>query len=178
MDEFEQLLKIPKERMAILIGTKGEVKAEIEDRTSTKLDISKDGEVTILGESLDAWIAKLIVKAIGRGFSPEKAMNLLKDNYGFELIELKEWAKTDKTMQRLKGRVIGEHGRSKENIERLTDCYISVYGKTIGIIGETIKMLVAKKAVEMLLSGSMHATVFKMLENEHKAWKKEELLGQ
>lgn len=176
MEEFEQMLKVPKERMAVLIGTNGETKEKIEEKTDTKLHVSKEGEVTIKGESLNAWIARLIVKAIGRGFSPEKAMLLLQEDYGFELVELNEWAKTDKAQQRLKGRVIGEKGRSKENIERLTETYISVYGKTIGIIGEVKKMLVAKKAVEMLLSGSMHVTVFKMLENERKDWKKEELL--
>lgn len=176
MDEFEQVLKIPKERIAVLIGTNGETKERIEEKTSTKIQVSKEGEITITGESVDSWTTKLIVKAVGRGFSPEKAMLLLKEDYGFELIELNEWAKTDKSMQRLKGRVIGERGRSKENIERLTDCYVSVYGKTIGVIGEVRKMLTAKKAIEMLLSGSMHVTVFKMLENERKDWKKEELL--
>ncbi len=177
MEKFEQVLKIPKERIAVLIGTNGKTKKEIEEKTNTKLIITKEGEVTIQGSSFDTWITKQIIKAIGRGFSPQKALLLLKEDYGFEMIELRNWARTENAMKRLKGRVIGEKGKAKDTIERLTESYISVYGKTICIIGETKKVLTAKKAIEMLLSGSKHSTVFTMLENERKKWKKQELLG-
>ncbi len=177
MDNFEQVLKIPKERVAVLIGTKGETKREIEEETHTNLEISKEGEVKITGDSFDAWITQKIVKAIGRGFSPAKALLLLKEGYQFEIIELKDWAKTENSMKRLKGRVIGEKGKSKETIERTTETYISVYGKTICIIGETKRALVAKRAIEMLLSGSKHSTVFSMLEKERKILKKEEIMN-
>ena len=178
MDDFEQILKIPKERIAVLIGTKGKTKKEIEEKTHTHLDVSKEGEVTIKGEnSFDTWLTKDIVKAIGRGFSPEKALTLLEEGMQFEIINLRDWAKTENSMRRLKGRVIGEKGRAKETIERLTETYISVYGKTICVIGETKRVMAAKRAIEMLLSGSKHSTVFSMLEKERKRWKKEELLG-
>ncbi|MCD6575627.1 MAG: RNA-processing protein [Nanoarchaeota archaeon] len=177
MGNFEQVLKIPKERIAVLIGTKGETKKEIEEKTNTQLTITKEGEVTIKGDSFDTWITRQIVKAIGRGFSPEKALILLEEGTQFEIIELKNWAKTENSMRRLKGRVIGEKGKAKETIERLTETYISVYGKTICVIGETKRVMAAKRAIEMLLSGSKHSTVFSMLEKERKRWKKEELLG-
>ena len=177
MDDFEQILKIPKERIAVLIGTKGNTKKEIEDKTHTHLTISKEGDVTIKGGSFDTWITKEIVKAIGRGFSPEKALTLLEEGMQFEIINLKDWTKTENSMKRLKGRVIGEKGKAKETIERLTETYISVYGKTICIIGESKRVIAAKRAIKMLLSGSKHSTVFSMLEKERKRWKKEELLG-
>ena len=59
-------------------------------------------------------------------------------------------------------------GKSREEIERLTDCNISVYGKTVGIIGETTKVSIAREAVAMLLSGSQHKTVFTFLEKKKK----------
>jgi ribosomal RNA assembly protein len=177
MDNFEQILKIPKERIAVLIGTKGETKKEIEEKTHTQLNITREGEVSITGNSFDTWITKQIVKAIGRGFSPKKALTLLEEDSQFEIIELKDWAKTENSMKRLKGRVIGEKGKAKDTIERLTETYISVYGKTICIIGESKRVMAAKKAIEMLLSGSKHSTVFSFLEKERKRWKKEELLG-
>jgi len=177
MDNFEQILKIPQERIAVLIGTKGESKKSIEEKTNTQLTISKEGEVRIKGGSFETWITKQIIKAIGRGFSPKKALLLLNNDYQFVLIELKDWAKTENSMKRLKGRVIGEKGKSKEIIERLTESYISVYGKTICIIGESKRVMIAKKAIEMLLSGSKHSTVFSMIENKRKKWKKEELVG-
>jgi ribosomal RNA assembly protein len=176
MDDSEQLLKIPKERIAVLIGTKGQTKKNIEAKTKTRIYISKEEEITIRGESFDTWIAKQIIKAIGRGFTPEKSLLLLNDSNGFEIIDLKEWATSEKMMERVKGRVIGERGKSRETIEILTESYISVYGKTICIIGDIKKIMVAKIAIEMLLSGSMHATVFKMLESEKRKWRREELL--
>ncbi len=172
-----QLLKIPKKRVAILIGTSGETKKEIEEKTKTKIKVDTEGAVEIGGDSFDAWITKKIVKAIGRGFSPKKALLILNEGYISELIELKNWAKTDKSMLRLKGRVIGKEGKSKRTIEEVTQTYISVYGKTICIIGKTKKVLLAKRAVEMLLSGCQHSTVFKMVERERKKWEKERILG-
>ena len=58
-------------------------------------------------------------------------------------------------------------------IERLTGCAISVYGKTIGIVGETDNVAIARQAVAMLLQGSMHKTVYQFLERK----KKEILFG-
>ncbi|HDQ59818.1 MAG TPA: RNA-processing protein, partial [Candidatus Woesearchaeota archaeon] len=111
MDEYEQELKIPKERIAVVIGTNGKTKSKIEKETNTKVDISKEGLVEIVSDnSLDSWIARQIVKAIGRGFSPEHAFMLLDESSSFELIEMKDWAKNESQMKRLKGRVIGEDG--------------------------------------------------------------------
>jgi len=173
------MLKVPKERVAIIIGKQGRDKRKIENRTSTKIDITKDGEVTITAkDSLHAWDARQIIKAIGRGFSPDVALLLTDENYVLEVIELNDWAgKNEKTLMRIKGRVIGEHGKSKITIEDLTESYISVYGKTISIIGNVTKIQIAKRAVEMLLDGSRHATVFKLLESAKADWRRAKILG-
>ena len=76
-------------------------------------------------------------------------------------------------MERLKGRVIGKGGKSREEIERLTETHISIYGKTISIIGETMQVSLARDALAMLLNGSMHKTVYQFLEKK----KKEQLFG-
>ena len=174
-DEFSYELKIPEERVAVLIGKDGETKKNVEEETKCKLDISKEGDVIITGEDgMLLYAAKDVVKAIGRGFNPDIALLLLKPDYAFEMIEMKDIAgKSQNTMLRLKGRVIGKGGKSREEIERLTDTYISVYGKTIGIIGETANVALAHQAVGMLLGGSMHKTVFQFLEKK----KKEMVLG-
>tara|TARA_Y100000310_G_scaffold100817_1_gene98707 strand:+ start:36 stop:407 length:372 start_codon:yes stop_codon:yes gene_type:complete len=115
------------------------------------------------------YTTKEIVKAIARGFNPKVALLLLKQDYAFELIDMKEIAgKSKNTLQRIKGRVIGKGGRSREEIERFTDCNISVYGKTVGIIGEVAQVSLARQAVAMLLQGSMHKTVWKFLEKKKK----------
>ena len=75
-EEFSYELKIPKERVAVLIGKKGEIKKQIEQATNTKLKIdSKEGDVEISGEdALKLYATREIIRAIGRGFNPEIAM--------------------------------------------------------------------------------------------------------
>lgn len=175
-EEYSYELKIPEERVAVLIGKDGKTKKEIEDATDSELDISKEGDVIITGEDgLKLYTTQDIVKAIGRGFNPKTALLLLKTDYAFEMIDMKDVAgKSKNTMQRLKGRVIGKGGKAREEIERLTDTSISVYGKTIGIIGETDQVQLARQALAMLLEGAMHKTVYRFLEKK----KKEMMFGQ
>ena len=174
-EEFSYEIKIPQERVAVLIGKDGETKKEIEEMTNSKLDISAEGDVTISGnDGFMLYTTKEIVRAIARGFNPKIALSLIKTDYSLEMIDMKDIAgKSQSTMQRLKGRVIGKGGKSREEIERLTECHISVYGKTIGIIGETGQVAIARQAVAMLLQGSMHKTVYRFLEKK----KKEMLFG-
>jgi ribosomal RNA assembly protein len=173
--EFSYDMKIPEERIAVLIGTDGETKKQIEDESGCSLDISKEGDVTIMGDDgIKLYTTKEIVKAIARGFNPKTALLLLKPDYSFELIELKDIAgKSKSTMLRLKGRIIGKGGKSREEIERLTGTYISIYGKTVGIIGDITYAALARQAIGMLLDGSMHRTVYRFLEKK----KKEILFG-
>jgi len=180
MELFKQELKVPKERVAIIIGKLGQDKRNLEKRTSTKIEITKDGEVTITSnDSIHAWDAKQIIKAIGRGFSPDVALLLTDEDYTFEIIEIKDWAgKNENALKRLKGRVIGERGRSKMAIEDITESYISVYGKTVSIIGDVTKIEIAKRAIEMLLDGARHATVYKLLEHERAKMRRAKLLGE
>ncbi len=169
-NEFSYELKIPEERVAVLIGKDGETKKEIEEATGSHLQISKEGDITITGDDgILLYTTKDIVHAVGRGFNPKIALQLLKQDYALELIDMKDVAgKNKNTMERLKGRVIGTAGKSREEIERLTDTHIVVYGKTIGIIGETAQAAMARDAVAMLLKGSMHKTVFQYLERKKK----------
>ncbi len=169
-EEFSYDIKIPQERVAVLIGTNGTTKKEIEDSTGSKLDISKEGDVTISGkDGMKLYTTKEIIKAIARGFNPKIAILLLKQDYALEIIDMKDIAgKSKNTLLRLKGRVIGKGGKSREEIERLTECNISIYGKTVGIIGETQQVAVARRAAAMLLQGSMHKTVFNFLEKQKK----------
>jgi ribosomal RNA assembly protein len=168
MDEFSYTLKIPKERIAVLIGTKGEVKRKLERATKTNLTIdSEEGEITLTGnDALSLYTTREIVRAIARGFSPETAFMLHKQDYGLEVIQLDARNKND--AQRLRGRIIGEGGKSRRVIEDLTGCYMSVYGKTVTLIGEFEGLRLARKAVEMLIQGAAHATVYKMLEKKRR----------
>ncbi len=176
MAEYLYDTKIPKERIAVLIGKDGITKKHIESATNIKLKIdSKEGDVFLEGEdALGIYSAREVIKAIGRGFNPEIALLLLKPDYMFEMLNMLDYIKSKNSMIRLKGRVIGAEGRSRKTIEELTETYISVYGKTIGIIGFSENVAMAKKAVESLLSGSPHSSVYKWLEKRRSNMKRKD----
>ncbi len=177
--EYQYELKIPKERVAVLIGIGGSIKKKIEQETNSKLDIdSQEGDVFVMGtDAMGLLTAREIVKAIGRGFNPDFAFLLLKPEYVLELISIRDFAGKSKNDEiRLKGRVIGEAGKSRRTIEGLTGAYISVYGKTIAILGESERVSMAKRAIDSLLSGSPHSTVYSWLEKRKKEVERREML--
>lgn len=180
MDELQHELKIPKERVAVVIGKAGKTKLEIEKATKTELDIdSKEGDVFIKGQDgLGIYTAKEVITAIGRGFNPEIALLLLKVDYSFELLNLVDVAgKSKNNLQRLKGRIIGREGKTRTHIEDLTESYLSVFGKTVAIIGQTENVLMAHKAISMLIEGSTHSSVYKWLEKKRRELKRKEATG-
>lgn len=167
---FTYDMRIPKERIAVLIGTNGQAKNELEKATKTSIEVdSTEGDVSISGEdAILLYSCRQIVKAISRGFNPEVAIQLLKQDYSFELIDLNDYARTKNSQQRLKGRVIGTGGKSRRVLEELTDSSICVYGKTIGIIAPSDTIGISKNAVQSILEGSKHSSVFKMLEKKQR----------
>ncbi len=181
MTEYLYELRIPKDRIAVFIGKEGKIKKEIELETKTKIKVdSKEGDVFISGEdALGLYSCREVIRAVGRGFNPDIAKLLLKSDYCFELIDLKEWAgKSKDTLLRIKGRVIGAEGKSRRLIEELTEAHICVYGKTIGIIGLPESSSVAREAVEKLLKGSPHSGVYRFLEKKRREMKRARLMGE
>jgi len=168
----EEFLKIPKERVAVLIGAEGSTKRKVEKLAAIRLKVdSGNGEVEISSAKADGFAfmkAVSVVKAIARGFNPEIALLLLKGDYVFIIIDLGDYAKTKKSMMRLKGRVIGLDGKSRMLIEELSETHIVVYGKTASIIGHSENAAIARKAIESLLMGSRHSNVYRWLEKKRK----------
>ncbi len=169
-DLFAHELRIPKDRIAVLIGKDGRVKDRLEKETKTRIVIdSAEGEVFVEGEDAVFLMAcRDIIKAISRGFNPEIATLLLKPDYCIDMILITEYGDTKNDLIRLKGRVIGFEGKSRRVIEELTNTHVSVYGKTVSILGEVGCVAAARRAVDMLLSGSPHRNVYKWLEKHKK----------
>ncbi|MCL2510032.1 MAG: KH domain-containing protein [Methanomassiliicoccaceae archaeon] len=165
-------VRIPSDRVGTLIGKNGEVKKLLEKTSGIKLDISTEGEVLFNEEKegtdpLMALKIMDVIRAVGRGFNPDKAMRLFEDDEYFESVDLKEVA-GDRPNQlgRVRGRLIGAGGRTRQIIEELTGCYMSVYGNSVSLIGNSVSLPVAKHAVELILNGSEHATVYHYLESQ------------
>lgn len=166
-------VRVPQDRVGAIIGPKGVTKRMLQKTSGIKIDIDADeGEVMIhdeaeLADPLMALKIVDVIRAIGRGFSPEKANRLFEDDEYLDVVDLKEFVggRTNQ-LTRVRGRLIGEKGKTRRIIEDLTGVEMVIYGNTVALIGSSVSMPVAKHAIELILNGSEHATVYRYLEGE------------
>ncbi|MFN7991065.1 MAG: KH domain-containing protein [Candidatus Micrarchaeia archaeon] len=175
---MSEYVKIPLERVKVLLGKDDSTKKKIEKRCKVQLSVDPEGEVGIEGDPADVFFARDIIKAIGRGFSPEIALRLLGQDFGLYIIPLKEFAASENALTRLKGRVIGERGKIKGQIEDATDSFLSIYGSTIAIISRIDTMEYAKEAIGLLLDGARHTSVLGYLAKAKREILESRLRGQ
>jgi len=178
---FEQIVRVPLERVGVIIGKGGSTRKSFEEELGVVLSVdSKSGSVVVKCESIekgDPMKAVRVVEAIGRGFSPQRAHRLLGEEVAFEVIDLRDFAgKSVNALGRIRGRIIGVNGKSRRVIEELTGCYLSVYGRSVAMIGEPTELRLAMEAVKMLASGSPHRTVYNMLQKARTKRKMERIL--
>jgi len=167
-----QHVKVPQDRIGVLIGEGGETMREIESRSEVRLDIdSESGSVAIesVGDPVTALVAPDIVRAIGRGFKPEAALTLLDHEMRmFDLIDLSDKTRNDNDLRRQKGRLIGENGRTRQLMEELSGADVVIYGSTIGMIGDPEEVEAVRRATGMILDGAPHGAVYSYLERKHR----------
>jgi ribosomal RNA assembly protein len=168
-----QEVKISGNRIGALIGKGGETKKLLEAKTHTTITIdSKEGIVKVEGSdenTVSLLRAVETINAVNRGFSPERAFELLDDeDLLLDMIDLSGLAEGPRQLDRLRGRIIGKDGRAREQIEDMTDVEISVFGKTIGLIGYPEQLKVARTAIDMLIEGVPHENVFAFLDKKKK----------
>jgi len=173
-------LKIPQDRVGVLIGPKGRVKNRIEGNFGVALTIESDTgsvEISLNQETKDVSViftVQNIVKAIGRGFSPKRAETLAKEDNELHIIDLSDYVGDSKNaLARVRGRIIGKNGRSRAILEELTETCISVYGDTVAIIGNVESIGVAREAVMKLVNGAFHKTVWNFLYAYRRKMKKD-----
>lgn len=163
-------VKIPPERLASVIGPEGSVKKEIERALGVEVSIDSENSMAVVegkeGSSPEAVLrASEIIKAISYGFSPERAMTLLGEEQTLIYIDLKDrLGDRPNHIKRVKGRIIGEEGRARRTLEEMTGCHIHVGEAHVAIIGEYRRAMVAKEAIEMLIEGRAHSTVYRHVE--------------
>lgn len=180
--KFEKTVRIPSERIAVLIGRDGQTKSTIQEACSVKISVDgKTGEVLITYDGgpdvVLPFKAAEIVSAIGRGFSPDNALKLIDGENTLHVIDLREFAgKSPSQIGRIKGRIIGERGKARKNMENLSGTSISVYGRTVAIIGSVRRLRLAVDAITSLSSGSMHGSVYGRLESARRREKAERMI--
>jgi len=184
MSEVRVNASIPKDRIGVLVGPKGTVKSRVED--SMGVDLTIDSETGLVDIRLrkdtqdpsNALRAKDIVVAIGRGFSPERALSLVNEDNTLDVLDLHDiFGKNEAEIRRVDGRIIGREGKTRRIIEEMTGTLVSVSGHTVSIIGSYESVSTAKDAIEKLLKGRQHGTVYKFLRRKKSEAKKEKALG-
>jgi ribosomal RNA assembly protein len=183
MSKQTGFVRIPKERVGVLVGPDGKVKQYIEEKLMVKLEVdSEQGDVniTLSKQAQDPSVlfrARDVVTAIGRGFAPEDAFRLIRDeNAIFDVIDLREiFGRSESDIKRVKGRIIGLEGKTRKTIEELSGADVVVYGHTVGIIGTFVQANIARTAVQMLIDGCQHHSVYNYLAKKRRELKKQML---
>jgi len=153
-----ETILVPKERQAIFSR---EVMNDIQKRLEVK--INREGNTVLInGEGLGLYKAKMAVKAIARGFSPERIEKLYEEDSIIDVIDLGNMK--ENRLKIIKSRIIGTRGKTRKKIEEASEAIISVYGKTIALIGTYEQIQIAKEAINMIISGLGHKTVYIYLE--------------
>jgi ribosomal RNA assembly protein len=176
-------VKIPKDRIGALIGQGGIIKERIEKQLDVEIDVdSETGDVNLnLSPNAEdpslMFRAKELITAIGKGFAPERAFRLIQDDEALlEVIDLREiFGRSSSELQRVKGRIIGQKGKTRRIIEELTDAEVSIYGHTVTIIANADEMDITREAVKMLLQGRQHNSVYRFLNKKRRELEKKKL---
>ncbi len=157
-------VSIPEERMRLLNRTS--CKRDLKEFLDVDIEINDD--IEIKGEALQVNRAKEILRAFGRGFLFKECLDLLDEDYLLDMVNINEFSgKAKERLMTLRGRIIGKNGITKKAIEKAVNVKMCVYGKTVSLIGKWENLKKAREAVEMLLAGSKHTTVYRFL-NENK----------
>ena len=170
---MKEYTKVPLDRIEAIIGPNGDIKKLIEEKSGTVLNINtQTGDVEIdindqvkdLNGHVKGLRTKDVVNAIAGGFDPDHRVFRLLNNdlLMFETIILSD--KTETSLKRMKGRIIGGTGGGRKAFEDITGVHISVHGNTVGLIGFPECNKAARWGITMLIKGLAPKMVYNMLE--------------
>jgi len=172
---MEPIARIPKDRIAVIIGKGGSTRKMIEEACGGKLDIdSQSGEISVdWSDSEVDPIVKMktpdVILAIGRGLSPARAIQLLEDEIHLQMYDIREWVgRQPNQIRRMRSRLIGRNGLIRSRIEELSGTEIAIYGSSVIIIGDGMGLEIANPAIESILRGAEHGSVLNGLEKDRK----------
>jgi len=120
-------------------------------------------EVSIQGTPEKEYIAEKVIDALNFGFPFEPAISIKTQDFLFEIINIKNHT-TRKDLPRIRGRLIGKHGKSLGTLHQLTKCFFELKDNEIGIIGDPEYIKYAQESVISIIKGSKHSNVYSFLE--------------
>lgn len=136
----------------------------LEKELNVKLSFTgKNGVVE--GNAVAEYLTIKIIEAMNLGFTAKEALLLKDEHFLFEIISIKDHTKR-RDLERIRGRLIGTKGKTKNQLQELSNCFVSIHDSKIGIIGEIKDMEIARQAVISLIKGSKESQIFGFLERE------------
>ncbi len=171
---MEHLCRVPKDRIAVLIGKGGRTRRMIEEACGGEISVdSQTGDVSIQWSEDTDPVKRMkmpdVVTAIGRGLAPKRAIQLIEDDMFLRIYDIREWVgRQPNQTRRMRSRLIGTNGRIRSLIEEMSNCEIAIYGSTVVVMGDNDGLALSTPAIEGILGGSEHSTVLFGLEQDRK----------
>lgn len=156
-----QQILIPEKRAELLDK---ETLESVSKRLKCTITLEDSNNVVIDGEAYDEYLARNVISAFGRGFELKQAYLLLTEEYYFNSISLKELFGTKDQISRVKARIIGTDGKTKEYIESVSGAKLCIYEGTVSMIGTIEQNKVANVAIQILLEGGTHKKAYRIME--------------
>lgn len=129
-----------------------------------KVKITNRGkEVFIEGGSEDEYAAEKVIDALDLGFPFEAAILIKKENFSFEILNIKDYTKR-KDLERIRARIIGKGGKTLKTLHDLTKCYFELKNNNIGLIGSGECIKNAEASIISIIKGAKHSNVYSFLE--------------
>ena len=139
------------------------LKQEIEVTYGCKLAIQPNKIVIKSKNFLVIDKVRKIIEALNLGFDLNVVKLLLKEDYDFDIIDVRDYVrknKKSKDLKRILARVIGKKGKTRKTFEELGSVHIKITGPLIGIIGHQENILPVKHYLLELIEGKPHSHVY------------------
>ncbi len=137
-------------------------KEKLEKALKVKISYSRK-DVVVNGDAINEYVALLVIESIDLGFTAEQALLLCNEDFVFEKINIKDITKRH-DLERVRGRIIGTKGKTKNLLETLSDCFICLHDNIIGIIGRAEDIEKAMAALTSIIQGAKQSKVYSQLE--------------
>jgi len=133
-----------------------------------KVIIKNQGRnIFIEGAGENEYLCLKIIEAVNLGFSVKNALVLKDENIILHILNIRDITKR-KDLYHIRARIIGTHGKTKSNIQNLSDCLVSLHDNRVGIIGEIGRIEETIIAIKRLIQGSRQGNVYARLEKKKK----------
>ena len=137
-------------------------KKKLEKELNVKIT-NKGKDVFIEGESEDEYSAEKVIDALNFGFPFENALLIKKENFIFEILNIKDYTKRH-DLETIRARIIGKGGRTLKTLQNLTKCYFELKDNHVGIIGNPEYIENAQEAIISVIRGAKQSNVYNSLE--------------